>query len=101
MPGSRTNSIAGHGAAGKTKPNRGEPPGPFGGGQEGQGSPRPTSTYHSREAEALGAGGRFAAQNRKVGWHDQPGPEWTDQCVGVEPPIGGDMPVLGWRIDDQ
>jgi hypothetical protein len=100
MPGSRTNSIAADGAAGRTKPNRAEPPEPFGGGQEGHGSPRVTSTYHGREAETIGAGGRFAAQEPKLDWHDQPGPEWADQCVGVEPPIGGDSPVLGWAIDD-
>jgi hypothetical protein len=61
-----------------------------------------TSTYFSREAEAEGAGGRFAAQDPGVGWDQQPAAEWSPDPSGVEPPINevGNGPVLGWRIDD-
>jgi hypothetical protein len=60
-----------------------------------------TSTYHGREAEAEGPGGRFAAEAPRVGWHDQPGPEWADQCVGDEPPVDGrgEGTETGYAID--
>jgi hypothetical protein len=60
----------------------------------------PANTYYQREAQALEAGGRFAAQEPRVGWHGQPGPEWSDQCVGVEPPVPGDGLEWGRAIDE-
>jgi hypothetical protein len=100
MPGSRTNSTAADGVEGKTKPSRAEPPAQSGAGQGGHGSPKETSTYHSREAEAEGAGGRFAAETPRVGWDQQPPAEWSEDLSGIEPPIDGrgESSVLGYRI---
>jgi hypothetical protein len=97
---SNVNYTVADGAGSKPTPSKAEPPAGSGAGQEGHGSPRPTSTYHSREDEALGAGGRFSAETPRVDWHGQPTATWSEDPTGVEPPIPGDGLEWGRPIDE-
>ena len=43
-------------------------------------------TYHEREAETLGPGGRFAALEPRLTDAELPAPVWAPDPTGVEPP---------------
>jgi hypothetical protein len=59
-----------------------------------------TSTYHSRQEEALAPGGRFAAEAPRVDWKGQPPATWSEDPSGIEPPVDGrgEGSILGYRI---
>jgi len=48
---------------------------------------RAAQTYHEREAEALGPGGRFAALEPRL--TELPAPSWAFDPSGIEPPVDG------------